>query len=101
MAVIDLGTSNAIAVVTLATTNRVLQLDGKDAYGDWLYITWQVLTAANIVRIEFGAADGSALGTHYESKHPGTTGIAVVDIRGKSKIAISGASAFDVSVRIA
>ena len=92
---------SAPTVVTLASTRNILQVDGAPCGGKWLIITWPSgFAGTSLVRLESGGADGGALGTHFETYAPGTTGRVMVPVEGWGSIGVSGSSAFAVSLRV-
>ena len=102
---ITLGDTDALELTLDASNRQIVTVDGTEpARMEWLEITWAsaAQSAANLVHVETGSAltDGAARGagtTVVRDVHPGSGYRAVVYV-GQRTVALSGSSAFGVSI---
>jgi len=91
--------------VTLDATNRqVLTNSGTALSGEWLEIVWAAAaqSASNLVYVEMGPGltDNAARGADALALHPGASFRALVPVSEGLPVAVSGSSAFAVTLRM-
>lgn len=100
-----LGNTRRARVTLNATNRQVLTLPDGAPHGEWLEIVWAATahSASNIVHVEFAAdlTDNVARGTSSVvlDVHPGG-GYQKMIWTGGARVAVSGSSAFDVSLAL-
>jgi len=89
--------------VTLDGSNRQILTNGGTALsGEWLEVVWTAQDSANLVYVEMGPGltDNVARGADAIKLHPGASYRALVPVSEGLPVAVSGSSAFAVTLRM-